>query len=269
MVTQATRKDLKGPDEFITLTQRAMAWALAHKVQLIGGICGITVLVLLLSAWNWYAQTQSDKASAAFGKALKIMDAPVLSQGNNENLPEDVKAYASEEEKLKAALGEFESVRKSFQGTKVSTLSAYFYGECSQRMGDHPKAVEYFKKYIEEAGKNADLTPFAIEGIGISLEAQGKSEDATKEYQKLTSDKLYKEFTDRGMYYLARLEQKSGKLETAAKMLREIEEKYPKSIYIQDVQKLLAQLPKVADSTQPDKADKKDPHPAAAGKNTN
>jgi len=264
--TQASRKDLKGPDEFISFTQQTLSWLMAHKIQVIGAIAGVSVLAIAISGWAWYSQVAGGKASAAFAKAMKIMDAPILSKSNNENLPEDVKAYPSEDDKFKAARTEFESVMSRFKGTKVSALSAYFYGECSQRMGDHPKAVDYFKKYIDEAGKSADLTPFAIEGIGISLEAQGKSEDAIKEYQKLTTDKLYKEFTDRGIYYLARLEQKSGKLESAARMLREIEDKYPKSIFIQDVQKLLEQLPKVADSAPPGK---KETLPATPDKKAN
>ncbi len=246
MAEKSSRKDLRQPDEFITFTQRALDWIVTNKMMLIAGGTLVIAIVLAFFGWRWYVESATQKASAAFVQARQIMQARVVPQEGAEETSLADGTYASEDDKLRAALASLESVKKEFSSSATATLATYFIGECHWKLGEYDKAVAAFEEYLRSAGPSGELSAFAVEGIGATLEDQGKFEEAKQQYRRLTEEPFVSQRA-RGQYHLARMEQKLGNAEQAATMFKELMRDFPDTAYARDIQERLSQLPTVAD----------------------
>jgi len=242
LATKTSRKELKEPDEFITLTHRILQWLYQQRVPLLLGVAALILVIVGVVGWNWYVHSAEMKASQSFIEAYEILDARVAP--GEEGTTSADGSYASEQDKYRAAIEALEQVRKNHASTSTADLATYFIGESHRRLGEHQKAIEHLEAYLKETGAGGELAVFALEGIGLSYEALGRSEEAVKRFRRLTEPPFDRE-PDRGLYHLARLEHKSGKAQEAARMFREIVEKYPGSVFLPEIESRLELLPKL------------------------
>jgi tetratricopeptide (TPR) repeat protein len=241
-VDKISRKDLKKPDEFVSLTKEVLAWLVEQRMALLLGLSALVVVILTAFGWRWYIESQEQEASRLFMEARKI----TISQQNPEgeqNNPHSGDNSVSENEKYRAAITALEKVKKEFPKTDTAALATFFVGQYSQILGENDKAIESYKEYLAIEGVKGELAPSAIEGIAICFESKGATEQAKENYKRLCEPPLDKE-CDRGLYHLARLEQASGKFQEASDNLMSILDKYPKTSLGQEIQERLLMLPK-------------------------
>jgi tetratricopeptide (TPR) repeat protein len=271
LAKKVSRKDLKEPDEFLSFTARAFSWLNEQKVILIIGVAAVGLVIIGSYIWQWYAESREKKASVAFIEAKEILAAPVIPKIEGMENAVIEGSYPSDEEKYKAAIKELEKVTQEHSSSSTSILAIYFIGESYLRLGEYDKAIEKLKEYLTREGENGELAAFAMEGIAVSLEALGKDADAKQQYKRLTQPPLDIE-PDRGLYHIARLEQKAGKTAQAVRLFNEILEKHPQTAFRQEIQDRLNQLPKVdnpkeesgEEAKQPEKTEVKGPEKKAS-----
>jgi len=244
LAKKISRKDLKEPDEFLSFTAKALGWLNAQKVILLIGVAAIGLTILGSYIWQWHIESIEKKASRAFIEAKEILNAPVIPKIEGMETAVIEGTYSSDDEKYKTAIKEFEKVILNHGSSATSVLAVYFIGESYLRLGEYDKAIENLKEYLTRDGEHGELAAFAMEGIAASLEALGKDADAKEQYRRLTQAPLDIE-PDRGLYHIARLEQKAGKAAQAVRLFNEILEKHPQTAFRQEIQDRLNQLPKV------------------------
>ncbi len=261
MAKKLSRKELKEPDEFMSFTVRALNWINEQKVALIVGTVALIAVILGTFAWRWYALSKEKAASKAFIQAREILDARVIPRDDAVGTSSSDGSFASQEDKYRAAIAEFELVTKNHSGSPTAALATYYVGEYSRRIGEYEKAIESFKSYLKSEGPSGELAPFALEGIAASLEAQGKDEQAAQQYQRLTEPPFDMQ-PDRGLFHIARLEQKAGHTAEAARLFNQIIEKYPKTIYLRSIQDRLSLLEKTEPAEAAEEPDEPEKQPA-------
>ena len=243
MAKKVSRKELKEPDEFLSFTVRALRWINAQKVALIVGALALAVVIMGNFAWSWYSLSKEKAASVAFIQAREILDARVIPRDDAAGTSSSDGTFSSEDDKFRAAIAEFEQVAKSHSNSATAALATYYVAEYSHRTGEYDKAIENFKNYLKVEGPTGELSVFAVEGIAASLEAQGKGDQAAQQYRRLTESPFDMQ-PDRGLFHVARLEQKAGRTDEAVRLFNEIVEKYPKTTYMRDIQDRLSVLGK-------------------------
>jgi len=250
LAKKISRKDLKEPDEFISITTRAIGWVSEQKIALIIGASALALVVLGAYGFRWYSQSKEEKASVDFISAKKILDARVAGELANPGSPREEGSYASNEVKYKAALEAFEQVRKMHPSARTASLTVYFIGEIHSQLGEYDKAGKNFKEYLTAEGESGELSVFALEGIAASLEAQGKDADAIEQYRRLTKPPFDMQ-PDRGLYHVARMEQKTGKTTEAVGHFKEILDKYPQTSFRREIQQRLDNLHDTPEKARP------------------
>jgi len=249
LAKKTSRKELREPDDFISFTTKAIEWASEQKFALIIGSVALALVILGSYGFRWYQVSKDKAASADFFEAKEILKAPVNPAiGDSEGVPLE-KTFASNKEKFEDALEKMERVYKAHSASHAALLATYFIGELHRKMGNYEKAAQYLKEYLNEEGEEAELAAFAWEGIAATLESQGKLSEAREQYRRLTKPPYHMQ-PDRGFYHLARLEQIEGNKEEAAKKFKEILEKYPETIFRQEIQARLGRLPRVAEDAE-------------------
>lgn len=256
MAKKVSRKELKEPDEFLSFTVRVLKWINEQKVALIVGALAVAVVVLGTFAWRWYSLSKEKAASVDFIQAREILNARVIPRDDAAGTSSADGTFSSEDDKYRAAIAEFEQVAKSHSNSATAALATYYVAEYSRRTGDYDKAIESFKSYLKSEGPSGELAAFAVEGIAASLEAQGKDDQAAQQYKRLTESPFDMQ-PDRGLFHVARLEQKAGRTGEAVRLFNEIVEKYPKTTYMRDIQDRLSLLEKPEEKKEKKKEEKK------------
>src|ERR1051325_4951507 len=65
------RRELKEPDEFLTLTRRYLAYAQHHERQVTLAVLGVIAIIAVALGVRWYRSWQESNAEAAFGAARR------------------------------------------------------------------------------------------------------------------------------------------------------------------------------------------------------
>lgn len=241
MAEKKSRKELNQPDQLVNLTQRALQWVTENRKVLVLGFVALALVIVATYGWRWYSDMREMQASLAFIEARKILDARIVERPESDQTTQGDGTYPSEAERARAAIVGLEKVLQNHPGTRTASLATYFIAESRSLLGEYDKAVEGFSRYLREEGPRGELARFAIEGIGASLEGQGKYDEAKEQYRRLTEPPFDAEL-DRGLYHIARMEQKAGNSGEAARQFKEIVEKHPKSAFQREIEDRLAFL---------------------------
>ena len=166
-----TRKDLKGPDEFISTLGRATLWIQENRSALLG-ILAVVVLVLgAVFGTRAYSRWQETKAARELWpqltRAREILQAP--SPAGEEDLL-----------RLEEFLGTYVT---RHPGTRGEVFAKYYLGSIAYVRGDYERSAGQFRSAIEGGKERGGIMGFLLrEGLAQALEAKGDAENAQKAY---------------------------------------------------------------------------------------
>jgi TolA-binding protein len=227
-VRAETRHQLK-QDRFsrttIQVAEQTVHWTVEHKNKLVAAAV-VLLIVVAAGAGSWYyLEQQDDKASADFGKAVRVLDTPVRPAG----MPAqpDYPSYPSSQERATEAHKQFQAIVNKYPHTRSADFSRYFLGVTAASMGDNPAAERQLKAVAD--GHNSDLSALAKLALAALYRNANRTKDAVDLYKQLidkpsqTVGKLAAEIQ------LAETYQAAGMNADAKKQYEQIQKEDPKS----------------------------------------
>ena len=175
-----TRHRLK-QDQFAAGASEALDWTVEHRDKLTyGAIALIVVLLIGFGGW-WYLQRQNEAAGQALGHAITIYTTPLTVAGQPPQA--GTTAFATSQERAKAAKDEFKSVADNYGHTDSGQLAKYFLGLTDMDLNNNADAERELK---DVAGtRNADNAALAKMALASLYRREGKDQDAIKLYKEL------------------------------------------------------------------------------------
>lgn len=166
-----TRKDLKGPDEFISTFGRIALWSKENQLKIVAGIFVVAVVLALAFGGRAYFQWQDRQAAAEIWPYLKqarlIMEEPT----------------GVKPESLTAVEQTISSLVSKYKGTKTAFFAQYFLGNIAFARGDYEASVSRYNEAIKKTGRKDRLMIFLLNtGAGSSMEANGDYAGAAEAY---------------------------------------------------------------------------------------
>ncbi len=166
-----TRRDLKGPDEFITTFGRIIAWCKDNRLKFsIGTLCIVGVLGVSLGT-RAYFRWQENKASRDIW--------PVLNQTR------EMLAGPSAPDPGK--LAEMEQLIASrtamHPGTRAAVYGEYYLGSIAFHRGEFDQSVSRFREGYRNGKDDGIMRYLLREGLGNTLEAKGDYAGAATAYR--------------------------------------------------------------------------------------
>jgi len=170
--TGFTRRDLKGPDEFISTFGRTIAWCKENRVKVAGGAIGVVAVVALALGTRAYLQWEENKSAQdlwpMLNRAQELLQAPVAA---------DPSQMATVEQFLQGHV-----VRHP--NTRATVYSLYYLGSIAFYRGNYDLAITQFRAGIS-TGKEAGILRYLLrQAIAGSLEAKGNFEAAAAAYRE-------------------------------------------------------------------------------------
>jgi tetratricopeptide (TPR) repeat protein len=168
-----TKKKLKEPDEFITLSQRAFLFISGHLKKVVAGGIVFLVILLLIIFFRMWEKQKEEEAYRDFSLAVEIYQR--AGSPSRERLPLE----------NKNALVKFDEVITKFPRTSSGKLSLLYKGNVYLRLGEFEEAIKAYQTFLEKAGKERLYRLFAMEGLGFAYQGKRDYENALRTYQRI------------------------------------------------------------------------------------
>ena len=167
-----TRRDLKGPDDFISTFGRAVAWAREHRLRVGVATVSVVALVGVAIGARAYLQWEEEKSSRELwphlNRARELLQTPAEA---------DPEKLASLEQLLLAHVG-------MHPKTRATVFARYYMGSIAFLRGEYDRSAAQFREGIA-TGKAAGIMEYLLrDGVGRALEAKGDFPGAASAYRE-------------------------------------------------------------------------------------
>jgi tetratricopeptide (TPR) repeat protein len=204
-----TRRDLKGPDEFITTFGRAVAWTKENRLRVGAAALAVFALVAIVVGGRAYFQWEEKKSNRDLwphlNRARELLQSPA----------------EADPEKL-AALEKFLLSHVTMHpNTRATVYAQYYLGGIAFLHGEYDRAAAHYRAGIA-TGKATGIMEYLLrDGIGRSLEGKGDFAGAASAYREAAGF-AQSEMKAQSLLGEARCLALSGKKAEAATLYRQI-----------------------------------------------
>ena len=200
------RRQLKEPDEFITLSARTMEYVRANWKWVSTAAACLLVVIVLVFAYRFYRAGVEATASGMVSEAIAGFE-----QNSTDSKP-------------------FERVLRMYGGTKGARLARLYLGHTLYQKGELDKASEAYGVLAADSGAQESVRTEAILGQGYSLVGLKKCREAQITFDRLSP----KAETPKQQALLAigQCHELNGDKTAAIEKYREFAGKYPQSPFL-------------------------------------
>ncbi len=227
--TGKKKEQFSGPDEFQSLTQKALLYVQRNIKKFYIGLAVLAVVVVAGAVWFLAEKSSQEKAVATVATALKYYDLNSAAPGG--------KPMTSVERLEKA--GELFGQAASGSG-KQADISLYYQANTDFELGNMDKAIQ---EYDALKGRTQDplLTSLANQRLASAYLEKGNKNEAISVLigDKKTGLSL---FADEDYLRLAQILAQSGNTSEAVGQLEGLIKKFPDSIWVSDAKMELSKL---------------------------
>lgn len=171
-----TKKKLKEPDEFISLSENIYLFITHHsKFIIIGGIALLVIFSSFFVYQRWERRNE-EEAYRKFSLAVEIYQ--MVSSPYRGGPISD----------YKNVLEKFNEITTRFSRTSSGKISLLYKGNILLQLGEFEEATKSYQAFLNKAGKEKLYRLFAQEGLGYSYEGKREYEKAIQAYRKITEE---------------------------------------------------------------------------------
>jgi tetratricopeptide (TPR) repeat protein len=182
-VRAETRHSLK-EDRFrvttIEAAEKTAHWTAEHRSSLM--VAAIVVAVLLAAGvgiWQ-YINHQDQLASVDFGKAVQIMQAPIVPAGTPSQPGQPT--FTSVQDRATAAQKQLKAIVDKYPRTRQADFSRYFLGVTAAELGDNATAQNYLSEVASIRNKDvAGLAKLALASVYRNTNKDAQAIDLYKQ----------------------------------------------------------------------------------------
>ena len=213
-----SRKELlKGPDEFLTLSSRAVNYYTAHTKMFKYAGLAIAVIVVVYLGINTYMRYVNKKGQNAYNFAYDTL---------SKNM-----GPGADAEGLKKSDELFDKVIDDYGLSKAARLALPQVAYLKFADKKYDEAIALYKEFSKKISGEGDFDSLTNLALAACYEAKGDNKTAIQHLNAIL-DRPADPFKETAMYSLARLYRLDGQSEKAREMLKEFIEKYKTSPFL-------------------------------------
>lgn len=190
-----TRKDLRRPDQFVTVTGQLVDWVRHHRKGFLLGLGAVVGALLLYGGWDLYTSRQNRLAARAYARALGLFH----------------------EQKYREAIGPLTQLSESGP-SMYRRLALLYLGNSHLALGEPKTAAAAFERLAHGAPRPDYLHQLALLSLAHSYEKSGNAKEAAKSYA--AAGKVSGPFKDQAILGEARAHAQAGDLRAALEAYR-------------------------------------------------
>ena len=209
MAKKEDRKELlKKPDEFFTLSERAVEWVRSNQKKAIAMGCGLVLVIIVIIVGRMVYVSHQNTKKIAFQEAADI-------------------AATGESDK---AIEAFNAFLKKYSDSDLDPLARVSLGRLYYAKGEYDKAIEQYEKAMPHLEGHSDFLPLAVLGVSAAYQSKGDKEKAVKELLTI-KDKPTNYLNEETLLQLTLLYHEIGDAEKAKSTGEELMKEFPTTGY--------------------------------------
>jgi tetratricopeptide (TPR) repeat protein len=225
-----TRKQLlKEPDEFITFTGKAITFVTGYQKQITYILCGIVAIALIFFGYRFFAQRAETKAFTLLAQTQSKYDSLIKTSSKTE-------AYLQVTEA-------FQSIIKKYGNNAAGKLARVIYANISYDAQQYQKAIALYKQSLSDFKDDKFVYNMILSDLGYAYQHVEDGQNAAAYFEKAASS-TDSTIREEALFNLGLMYKKSGEIAKSQKLLQEILNNYPDSIYSDMVKEELNTLKK-------------------------
>ena len=210
----ATKRGLKQPDKFVSLTDHGLAWAQENRSSAITSAAIVLGAILVIVGGYMFYGHRSEEASTALGDAMHVYQTPVAAPG--QQVPPGMKTFSSLQERAQAANKQFVDVANTYGMTKDGKNARYFAGITYIEQGQNQAAEDALKSVA--SSWNSDIAALAKLALAQLYHSTGRDPEAVTLYQDLAKGSATTVSPGMAQIELAEMYESEGKIDDAKKI---------------------------------------------------
>jgi len=167
-----SKKKLKEPDEFITVSEQVFLFVRDHLKKVATGVIIVVAILLAIFIYQMWERKKEGEAQTAFASAMEVYQK--VSSAYKEGTPQQ----------YKDVLGRMDEITKKFPRTSPGKMSYLYKGNLHLRLGEFDEAIKAYTTFLDKGEKEKLLRAFATEGLGYAYEGKKDYAKALESYQK-------------------------------------------------------------------------------------
>ena len=212
-----TRKDIRRPDQFITLTSRVFGYFKEHRVKIFVALGLVIALAFGIWGWQLNQSKQNRLASQAYASALE----------------------AFHDGKFQTALDLLDRVN-AYRSPSYQRLAILYRANSHIGLKQPKDAVPLLEDFLSRTPKNSYLRQLALTNLGYAHEMANQCKEAISAYDQAANiDGPQKE---QAFLSKARCTTTLGQFSEAVKLYREYLATYPGSVRVMEIPRRIQEL---------------------------
>lgn len=178
--------ELKQPDQFHEGVEHGVVWIQEHARKVLWAIGGVVAAVVLYAGWSAWDSRREQVGAAALGKALEVLEAPIVDAAVAKPTDADDPSFGDEASRAASAKTKLEAVRSSYGGTEAGTLALVHLGRIAADAGELDAARGHWEAFAKKADGHIALAAVRLSLLRLDRE-QGKADQALAYLEKATA----------------------------------------------------------------------------------
>ncbi len=217
----ATKRDLKKPDQFVSITEHGIEWASKNRRTAVTSVIVVLVVILAIVGSFTLYQKRSAAAATDFGEAMQTYGTPIQTPG--QPVAPGTKTFATENERAAKSNAQFLAVANKYGMTASGKMARYFAGLTYMEEGQNASAEDTLKSVA--SSWNKDLAALGKEALAHLYEQTGRDPQAAELFNELAKSDAATVPAGLAKIELAEMYQSEGKTEDAKKIYAELKDK--------------------------------------------
>lgn len=202
-----SRKELlKGEDEFVSLSSRAVQYVSAHLKQIQYLTFSILIIILIVLGISLYLRHLNKKALAAYNRAYRSLV--------SDSSPE------ATEDTIKRSVEEFDKLIRKYGRTKMATLAIPQLASLAYDQGNYDEAISLYQMYLKREKSGSIYASMAHFGLAAVYEAKGDYQSAISHLKKIV-DEGHDFLREEALFSLGRVYALSGQREMSRETFKD------------------------------------------------
>lgn len=171
MVRKITRKELREPDQFHTMSERVIEYLIEHRNKFYAAISFVVLVIVVACGWYFYGLHYENGADRLYSSAFNAYSG---------NVNKDTAAYTT-------AAGMYGEITEKYPKSRAATLSYYNMGNIYYNLREFDKSIDAYTAFLERSSEDNVLTSLAYYGMGYCYEEMENYEEALKSFETSNS----------------------------------------------------------------------------------
>jgi len=212
-----TRKELlKEPDEFITITGKALRFISSYQKQITYILCAVIAIAFIILGYRFFSQRAEARAFSMLAQARSKYE-----MLQNTSSPQE--AYGK-------VAADFQKIIKKYGGNAAGKLARVVYANISYAAGHYPEAIKLYQTSLKEFKDNELIYNLLLNNLGYAYHYTGDDRNAAIFFEKASSA-TNSPIREEALFNLGLIYKKLGENEKSHQAFQQILTSYPDSNY--------------------------------------